>query len=77
MDEQTEQIEALKDLGDYIKGLLPDDVLSHAVAVGELTVAVKRPKPMSWRAWEIRSISPYQEKNGRRWRPIGMPSRRE
>jgi NADH-quinone oxidoreductase subunit C len=42
MDERSEQIEALTDLGDYILGLLRDDVVSRSVANGELTVTVKR-----------------------------------
>jgi NADH-quinone oxidoreductase subunit C len=42
MAEQAEQIEALKELGDYIEGLLPDDVLAVDLATGELTVTVKR-----------------------------------
>jgi NADH-quinone oxidoreductase subunit C len=42
MDEQVEQAEALKELGSYIEGLLPGDVLETAVARGELTVFVKR-----------------------------------
>jgi NADH-quinone oxidoreductase subunit C len=42
MAEQAEQIEALKELGDYIEGLLPDDVLAVHVAKGELTVTVRR-----------------------------------
>jgi NADH-quinone oxidoreductase subunit C len=33
---------ALKDLGEYIAGELPDDVLSSAIALDELTLTVKR-----------------------------------
>lgn len=42
MDERSEQIEALKDLGEYIEGLLPDDVTGYVIANGELTVSAKR-----------------------------------
>jgi NADH-quinone oxidoreductase subunit C len=42
MDQETEQIKALKELGEYIEGLLPEDVLGVAVDRGELTVTVKR-----------------------------------
>jgi len=33
---------ALKDLGDYIAGELPDDILSSEVVLGQLTLTVKR-----------------------------------
>ena len=41
MDDTPEDIEALLELGDYIEGLLPDDVIATRVALGELTIAVK------------------------------------
>ncbi len=42
MDQQSEQVEALKELGDYIQRLLSDEVLKVAVDTGELSVTVKR-----------------------------------
>jgi len=42
MDEQSEQLEALKELGDYIQALLPGDVQNIAVNNGELIVTVRR-----------------------------------
>ena len=42
MDQQSEQVEALKELGDYIQRLLSDEVLKVGVAMGELSVTVKR-----------------------------------
>lgn len=42
MDEQSEQLEALRELGDTVQGLLPDDVLGVTLANGELTVSVRR-----------------------------------
>lgn len=43
MDEQKqEQLDALRELGDYIEALLGDDVTGVEVAVGELNVTVKR-----------------------------------
>ena len=42
MDQQTEQLEALRDLGSYVEGLLGDAVLKVEIARGELTVTVKR-----------------------------------
>ena len=41
MDERSERLEALNELGNYIRGLLPDDVLGVALANGELTVSVR------------------------------------
>jgi NADH-quinone oxidoreductase subunit C len=41
MDDTPEDIEALQELGDYIEGLLPDEVIEFCVELGELTVAVK------------------------------------
>jgi NADH-quinone oxidoreductase subunit C len=43
MDEQQqEQLDALRELGDYIETILSADVLDVEVAVGELNVTVKR-----------------------------------
>lgn len=42
MVEDQEQFEALKDLGEYIEGLLPGIVLDVRVDFGELTVTVER-----------------------------------
>jgi NADH-quinone oxidoreductase subunit C len=42
MDERSEQLEALRELGNYIQALLPGDVDGVALANGELTVSVKR-----------------------------------
>jgi len=42
MDEQSERLEALNELGNYIRVLLPDDVLGVVLVNGELTVSVRR-----------------------------------
>jgi len=42
MDERSESLEALNELGSYIRVLLPDDVLGVVLANGELTVSVRR-----------------------------------
>ena len=42
MDDRSEQLEALSELGSYIQSLLPGDVLGVALANGELMVTVKR-----------------------------------
>ncbi|MCZ6608913.1 MAG: NADH-quinone oxidoreductase subunit C [Alphaproteobacteria bacterium] len=42
MDERSERLEALNELGSYIRVLLPDDVLGVVLANGELTVSVRR-----------------------------------
>ncbi len=42
MDQKSEQLEVLQELGDYIEGLLADDVLNVSVANGDLSVTVKR-----------------------------------
>ncbi len=41
-DRQLEQAEALGELGDYVATLLGDDLLDRQVALGELTVTVRR-----------------------------------
>ncbi len=42
MDQKSERLEVLQELGDYIEGLLADDVLNVSVANGDLSVTVKR-----------------------------------
>ena len=42
MDERSERLEALNELGSYIRVLLPDDALDVSLANGELTVSVRR-----------------------------------
>ena len=42
MDERSERLEALNELGSYIRVLLPDDGLGVSLANGELTVSVRR-----------------------------------
>ena len=42
MDERSEALEALNELGSYIRVLLPDDALGVSLANGELTVSVRR-----------------------------------
>lgn len=41
-DQQQEQLDALRELGDYIEAILGADVLGVEVAVGELNVTVRR-----------------------------------
>jgi NADH-quinone oxidoreductase subunit C len=42
MDDRQEQFEALKELGEYIETLLDQDVLDVALALGELTISIRR-----------------------------------